>query len=294
MPRTETPEQRSQRRAAEKIKKLAEEAAAGIHRHPAHRPPAGTQWDERLGQFVDLPPPSAPALPVAAITAAMTTASVAESSASTSAAASSSAQPLPGVVASTPTGTMTITTEEAQHLLQRRAAQQHLTSIARAAAAGREAADSPNSSTHAVADAIDAHASLIAKLRNAQKHWEACVAFDRSTRPTRQIYDHVHAQLARAGRPPFYPPWEEWEQDYYEPEFPEIHSGCCDECVDAFREKGESFEPCEFCLKFERMLCSAGGGFPAYTQGSRESVALPPYLLGRQPRAHTSESESDD
>ena len=74
--------------------------------------------------------------------------------------------------------------------------------------------------------------------------------------------------------------------------FPEINSGCCEMCVDAFREQGDRFEPCESCLKHERMLCEIGGMYPSYTNGSRESVGLPPYLLART--GMSSESDSED
>ena len=89
MPRTETPAERSARRAAEKAKQKEIDTAAGITRQPPGRPPEGHQWDERLADWVPRPDPPAPELPLAAITAAMTSASVSDTSASPSAPASS-------------------------------------------------------------------------------------------------------------------------------------------------------------------------------------------------------------
>ena len=65
--------------------------------------------------------------------------------------------------------------------------------------------------------------------------------------------------------------------------------------MDAFIEHGDSFSPCEKCLRIERWLCEAGGGpYPCYTQG-RPSIAVPPFLLARDREyAEASDSESRD
>ena len=131
--------ERSARRAAEKAKQKEIDTAAGITRQPPGRPPEGHQWDERLADWVPRPDPPAPELPLAAITAAMTSASVSGMSASPSAPASSpqltQASFVPGgsrptMLASSPLGSITISKEEVQHLIQRRQMQHHLIAIA--------------------------------------------------------------------------------------------------------------------------------------------------------------------
>ena len=311
MPRNETPTERSARRAAEKSKQKEIDKAAGITRQPPGRPPDGHQWDERLADWVPRPDPSAPELPLAAITAAMTSASVSGMSASPSAPASSPqltqasfvpGGPRPTMLASSPLGSITISKEEVQHLIQRRQMQHHLIAIADAqpeadaapAPAPEPAAADTSSPAASAAAAVSARDSLLAKLQHAYQHWEICVAFDRDTRPTKQAYDRVHSLRARAGRAPMYPPWNEWQRDWYRPPFPEINSGCCKMCVDAFLELRDRFEPCQSCLEHERVLCEIGGVYPSYTSGSRESVALPPYLLGRAGMSSGSDAGSED
>ena len=61
----------------------------------------------------------------------------------------------------------------------------------------------------------------------------------------------------------------EW---YNLPRFPQI-TGVCEDCTDAFVTQPDTFEPCDAYLRFEVMLCAAGGAFP--------SSAVPPYLLDR-------------
>ena len=109
----------------------------------------------------------------------------------------------------------------------------------------------------------EAHDSLLRRMQHARRHWEACKAFALSMLPSREVYDAIHSQRARSGGAPLWPPWNEMRASYALPDFPQI-TGVCEECIDAFIAHGQTaFEPCDACIRFEAMLCAAGGAFPS-------------------------------
>ena len=313
MPRKETPDERRERRAREADEARAKEAEQGIHRQPRGRPREGQVWDKQLGEWVS----GSGRGEDGSSTAHSETAARGDGrgGGETSTEAHSEAKSRPGAdlvfeaadatgtdgpmaSAATPSGEIiSLSMEDLRLLVSIRQGKELLTTLAAARAAAPAASATPSaaaaapaaaSSASVVVDDSMARASLIAKLQHAQKHWEACIAFDQETRPTEQVYTRMLAH-----HPRFYPPWCEWVQDYYRPAFPHINSrGACDDCIDAFIKHGDSISPCEKCLRIERWLCEAGGGpYPCYTQG-RPSIAVPSFLLARD-REYAEASDSE-